>query len=557
MPDPSAETKLLVTWTHPLPTCSVPVSFIVEIELTNRDQCEAIASPVPMTFSTTTDVSVDITGLQPFSTYTVYVTTTAGSVRGLNVSDSATTIEATPDGAPSNVQLVSSTDTSLVISWDEPPCNERNGVIQYYPYEFYEFRQRVTHGSSTTKTLTRDHLQCNRVYLFRIAAGTNIGKGPYSSQMMFATNFSPDPFIPNTDVTVTPVSKNQVIVSWEPSKCPASDFTVEHTLQNEDQCNEPQSLRTVVGVEVLNDESAIINDLAPFSSYTIFVSARSAEGAVVERSINIQTKEDVPSKTPANVRATSASSTTITYSWDEIPCGNRNGVITGYRYEVTQSDSVVLADDTPLRSITVESLLPNTEYSFRVAARTKVGLGDFSPDLTETTTVGGIDGSLQTPPPNCQQRPCSFGYHVGADGECQVARVIYFQLTITEIDGRPATFNFKLTDTTSQEYLQLTCRVISLLKPILNLPIEIHGVSGGSIVFDVAVVLDKDSLITVADVTSIVNAAVDADGYLPDTLRVESVAYIRDASTVLKEIDVKMESKVPPGLNQTLMKLEM
>ncbi|XP_072022641.1 uncharacterized protein [Amphiura filiformis] len=77
--------------------------------------------------------------------------------------------------------------------------------------------------------------------------------------------------------------------------------------------------------------------------------------------------------------------------------------------------------------------------------------------------------------------------------------------------------------------------MITVLEAILNLSelsdVEIHGVSAGSIILDVAVVLDKDSLITESDVASIVNTAIALDE-LPDDLRVEFVADIQDLCPV-------------------------
>ena len=95
-----------------------------------------------------------------------------------------------PNGAPTNIRLTDSTDTSLEISWDEPLCEERNGPIQYYTYEFQLLNQVIQRGISTTNTWTREHLQCDTVYLFQIAAVTEVGEGPTSSQMRFKTDYS-------------------------------------------------------------------------------------------------------------------------------------------------------------------------------------------------------------------------------------------------------------------------------------------------------------------------------------------------------------------------------
>ena len=99
-----------------------------------------------------------------------------------------------------------------------------------------------------------------------------------------------DPFVPTSEVRLARASKNQVSISWNPSECPASDFIVEYLLTHSDQCLPVQGQRTEVGV--FNGDSATINNLDPFSSYTIFVKATSTNGDTVEQSVNIQTEED-------------------------------------------------------------------------------------------------------------------------------------------------------------------------------------------------------------------------------------------------------------------------
>ena len=96
-----------------------------------------------------------------------------------------------PTAAPSNIRLTDSTDTSLEISWDEVPCEDRNGRIQLYLYHLYTANSDTTQPSlAVTRTLTRENLACNTEYRFRVAARNLVGEGPYSADMIFQTDTS-------------------------------------------------------------------------------------------------------------------------------------------------------------------------------------------------------------------------------------------------------------------------------------------------------------------------------------------------------------------------------
>ena len=62
--------RLTVTWDPPHPPCAV--DYVVEYQLVDWDQCdptEGLRTP----FMNTSDTSVTVTGLEPYSTYRIYV----------------------------------------------------------------------------------------------------------------------------------------------------------------------------------------------------------------------------------------------------------------------------------------------------------------------------------------------------------------------------------------------------------------------------------------------------------------------------------------------------
>ena len=95
----------------------------------------------------------------------------------------------------------------------------------------------------------------------------------------------------------------------------------------------------------------------------------------------------VPIEPPQNVAATSISSTEINVTWDEVPKEDRNGNITLYEVQYTQSapGSIAARTNTSAREEMLQDLKPFTNYSIAVRAYTIRGPGPFSPDVVAMT----------------------------------------------------------------------------------------------------------------------------------------------------------------------------
>lgn len=88
-----------------------------------------------------------------------------------------------------------------------------------------------------------------------------------------------------------------------------------------------------------------------------------------------------------NVRSTGATFSSITLSWDELDCVNRNGEITGYLIEYNFETTYT---NTTRPFFTNTGLSPETTYSFRVAAVNSNGTGTPSTSINATTLPSGI-----------------------------------------------------------------------------------------------------------------------------------------------------------------------
>ena len=84
------------------------------------------------------------------------------------------------------------------------------------------------------------------------------------------------------------------------------------------------------------------------------------------------------------------SSDTILLTWDPPLVQNRNGIITGYVINVTALDTGDISQFiTSNHNLTLDSLMPFSTYAFIIAARTSVGAGPFSTDITIQTLEDG------------------------------------------------------------------------------------------------------------------------------------------------------------------------
>ena len=96
--------------------------------------------------------------------------------------------------------------------------------------------------------------------------------------------------------------------------------------------------------------------------------------------------------------------TTATLSWIPIPKDKQNGVITGYNVQVVGPDSTqgILLDKADATSVEISHLDPFTEYTFKVSAKTKAGIGPPASTSSKTPKRSEIlSNKTYCPPDTC------------------------------------------------------------------------------------------------------------------------------------------------------------
>ena len=103
----------------------------------------------------------------------------------------------------------------------------------------------------------------------------------------------------------------------------------------------------------------------------------------------------VPNAPPDNVQALTSSSTAILVIWDPVPEIDRNGIVTQYEVEFSQSTfneistSNLTTTNGSVQMVELEGLEEYVEYSLRVRAYTSVGPGPFSVAVVNRTLEDG------------------------------------------------------------------------------------------------------------------------------------------------------------------------
>ncbi|XP_072050190.1 uncharacterized protein [Amphiura filiformis] len=205
---------LQVTWTHPS-TCVI-TDYVVSHRLTLRDQC--LPEKGQWINETTEATSVDIDGLEAYSTYEIAVSATFDGVSGEPEITNGITNETATQGQPSNITQDLSEDMTLTCTWEQPVCGSRGGVITKYEYAFGLEGGETTYGSTEpdNREASFANLDYYKEYQFQVRGDTSVGAGPYSEVTKFTTPESypdapPEKIEPGDENT-----KGQLSFSWQP-----------------------------------------------------------------------------------------------------------------------------------------------------------------------------------------------------------------------------------------------------------------------------------------------------------------------------------------------------
>ncbi|XP_036408661.1 protein sidekick-2-like [Megalops cyprinoides] len=330
-----------------------------------------------------------VTGLKKFTEYftTVLCFTTPGD-GPRSTPQRVRTHEDTP-GAVGHLSFTEILDTSLKVSWRDPP--EKNGVLTGYRISWEEYNRTNTRVTRYLPNVTQEYrvtgLTALTTYTIQVAGLTSKGQGQLSSSTI-SSGVPPEIPGPPTNMAISNIGPRSVTLQFKPGydgKTSISCWQVEAQIgiigENEEW----------VAVHQLANEpdarSLVVPNLNPYTFYRFRMRQVNIVGTSPpsQPSRTIQTLQAPPTVSPSNITLRTASETSLWLRWLPLPEWEYNGSpeLVGYRvqYSRIRSDSQALNHIIPdrlERELTIEDLEEWTQYQVRVQAFNGIGAGPWS-----------------------------------------------------------------------------------------------------------------------------------------------------------------------------------
>uniref|UniRef100_A0A3B4YMV0 Sidekick cell adhesion molecule 1 n=1 Tax=Seriola lalandi dorsalis TaxID=1841481 RepID=A0A3B4YMV0_SERLL len=304
------------------------------------------------------------------------------------------TLQAAPDTHPSNLTLLSATQTSLRFSWKPLTESEYNSSPETVGYRLRvwrtdgqgEDRTEDMEGAVGAGEATVEGLNPWTQYHVQIQAFNSIGPGPWSNTVAASTAESVPSGSP-MNVTAEAVSSTQILLTWSalPQAQKNGVILGYKVLYSEKDSEGPPSVQVAEGE---GNMSLLLRVLQKYTVYVLQVLAYTRMGdGPLSNPILLRTKEDVPGP-PVRMVFPEVRLSSVRVVWQ--PPTNPNGIILGYQisYCLDSRDPLrwtTVEVGSNARQFTVTGLSPEQTYVFRLTARTAVGWGEEQEALVVTT----------------------------------------------------------------------------------------------------------------------------------------------------------------------------
>ncbi|XP_076004254.1 protein sidekick-1-like isoform X2 [Genypterus blacodes] len=382
------------------------------------------------------------------------------------------TLQAAPDTQPSNLTLLSATQTSLHFHWKPLPESQYNSSPETMGYRL---RVQRTDGQGEDRTeevegtaggvseATVENLDPWTKYQAQIQAYNSIGPGPWSSPLTSHTTESVPSGAP-VNVTAEAVSSTRILLTWSPlPRSKKNGFILGYkVLYREQDSPDPHSVEVVKGE---GSVSLLLGVLEKYTTYELQVLGYTQMGDGPPSSpIILGTKEDVPGP-PVRMVFPEVRLTSARVVWQ--PPTKPNGIILGYQisYRLDSRDPqrwTTVEVGSNARQFTVTGLTSEQTYVFRLTARTAVGWGEEQEALVVTTERRERPQpprKLSVPQAGVESRQLRLHWVTGSSGSSPMR---YFTLQIKELpDG---TWNPHTADISHN----LTTWTVDRLKPFTS-----------------------------------------------------------------------------------------
>ncbi|XP_075208714.1 receptor-type tyrosine-protein phosphatase S [Anomaloglossus baeobatrachus] len=348
--------------------------------------CVAVGSPMPYVkwmmgaedLTPEDDMPVgrnvlELTNVKESANYTCVAMSSLGVIESV----AQITVKSLPK-APGAPVVTETTATSITITWD----SGNPDPVSYYVIEYKSKTQDGPYQIKEDITTTRysiGGLSPNSEYEIWVSAVNSIGQGPPSEPVVTRTGEQAPASAPR-NVQARMLSSTTMIIQWEEPVEPNGQirgYRVYYTMEPE------QPVSNWLKYNVDDNLLTTIGNLLEHETYTVRVLAFTSVGdGPLSDPIQVKTQQGVPGQ-PMNFRAEAKSETSISLTWSP----PRQDSIVKYEvcYKEGERGSEIRKTFDPATSYLVEGLKPNTEYIFRLAARSNQGQGAWTLDVKERT----------------------------------------------------------------------------------------------------------------------------------------------------------------------------
>nr|XP_046227677.1 protein sidekick-1-like isoform X2 [Scatophagus argus] len=352
------------------------------------------------------------------------------------------TLQAAPDAHPSNLTLLSTTQTSLRFSWKPLAESEYNSSPETVGYRLRvcrtdgqgEDRTEDVEGAGGASEATVEGLNPWTRYQVRIQAYNSIGPGPWSNAVAVQTAESAPSGSP-VNVTAEAVSSSSILLRWSALPLAQKNGVIlgYKVLYSEKDSEGPPSVQVAEGE---GNTSLLLALLQKYTVYVLQVLAYTQMGdGPLSNPVLLRTKEDVPGP-PVRMVFPEVRLSSVRVVWQ--PPTNPNGIILGYQisYRLDSRDPqrwTTVEVGSNARQFTVTGLSPEQTYVFRVTARTAVGWGDEQEALVVTTERRERPQpprKLSVPQDGVESRRLRLHWVMGGSGSSPLR---YFTLQVKEL----------------------------------------------------------------------------------------------------------------------------
>ncbi|XP_077967518.1 usherin-like isoform X1 [Styela clava] len=282
---------------------------------------------------------------------------------------------------------------SLSLKWKPPAVP--NGVVQNYT--IYETDEMIVSLPNNITHYIAENLQPFNWYKYVVEACTEGGcrKSDVASVQTAAT--APEGLLPPEARSESPTS---IFLTWKPPvklNGILDNYILERKLHNVSTFNDSVFEASVLGSFVPTQSLRYLDDadLLPYTTYQYRITSSTIGGkSITSNWTSVTTRPGRPGGVP-QPSVTILSARSVLVEWKSPP--TTNGPV--IRYEVLFPDPQYVVNDTETLNLTVDDLIPYTDYQVSVLACTDGGCSEsFKTDITTFTTVPDqLDLPIATP----------------------------------------------------------------------------------------------------------------------------------------------------------------